>query len=211
MTDEQIHELEEKLRTGDENALAALWNEHSLRLERMIQFRLDNRIKGRVDAADILQDAYIDAAKRIGRFASDNFESSFVWMRLIVQQTMTDTFRKHMGAKQRDVRQEIDPYMRGNSPDASVSIALHLLGQASSPSRVVAMDEVFGQIQQAIKQMDPIDQEVLALRHFEEMTNSEVAEALDIQQKAASIRYVRALKRLKGVLSEFSTFLQRPR
>ena len=66
--------------------------------------------------------------------------------------------------------------------------------------------ELSEQIEQAIGEMDPIDQEVLALRHFEELTNSEVAEVLDIQQKAASIRYVRAIKRLKEVLANLSGF-----
>jgi RNA polymerase sigma-70 factor (ECF subfamily) len=54
--------------------------------------------------------------------------------------------------------------------------------------------------------MEPIDRDVLVLRHFEQLTNSEVAEVLGIQKKAASIRYVRALKRLRDQLSSLPSF-----
>ncbi len=87
-----------------------------------------------------------------------------------------------------------------------MSIASQLLGNFASPSQVAMHDEVSVQLDQAIESMEPIDREVLALRHFEELTNSEVAEVLDIQQKAASIRYRRALKRLKEILAKLPGF-----
>lgn len=87
-----------------------------------------------------------------------------------------------------------------------MSIASQLLGNFTSPSQIAMRDEVANQLDQAIDSMEPIDREVLALRHFEELTNSEVAEVLGIQQKAASIRYVRALKRLKDVVNKLPGF-----
>jgi len=80
-------------------------------------------------------------------------------------------------------------------------VAIQLVGQFTSPSGAAARADMLTLVQTAIEQMDPIDREVLALRHFEELTNSEVAEALGIEQKAASIRYVRALRRLKEILA----------
>jgi len=83
----------------------------------------------------------------------------------------------------------------------SLCIADHLAGSDTSPSQVAARNETVRRIEKAIAQMDTIDQEILALRHFEDLTNLEVSETLGIQQKAASIRYMRALKRLKEILA----------
>lgn len=80
----------------------------------------------------------------------------------------------------------------------------HLAAGVTSPSLALRRSEFCEQLHHALDQMDSIDREVLALRHFEELTNQEVAEVLGIQQKAASIRYVRALRRLKAILDELS-------
>ena len=104
----------------------------------------------------------------------------------------------------RDAKRDIS--LQGGRKATSTSMAAQLMGSATSPSQVAMRGEVSQQIEQAIMKMDLIDQEVLALRHFEELSNSEVAEALNIKQKAASIRYVRALKRLKTVLKRTPGF-----
>jgi len=102
----------------------------------------------------------------------------------------------------RDARRDLSINDRQPCPMAtSTSLAAQLLGQISSPSQIAMRDELADQLETAIQGMEPIDQEVLALRHYEELTNSEVAEVMGIQQKAASIRYVRALKRLKDILA----------
>ena len=102
----------------------------------------------------------------------------------------------------RDARREILIRGGGYSQTTTVSMVARLMGHLTSPSHAAARAEASAQLETALEAMDPIDREVLALRHFEELTNSEVAEVLDIQQKAASIRYVRAIRRLKGVLSQ---------
>ena len=88
------------------------------------------------------------------------------------------------------------------SQATSASVAIQLVGAFTSPSGAAARADVFGLVKNAIEQMDALDREVLALRHFEELTNSEVAETLGIEQKAASIRYIRALRRLKEILAQ---------
>lgn len=194
--------MENRLREGDPQALAELFQEHRPRLERMARFRMDQRLQTRVGVDDLLQDAWLEANKRIHRFASDGFDSSFVWLRMILQQTLADAHRKHLGAQQRDLRKERSLVPPG--ADTSASLALHLLGLASSPSVAVQREEMMDLLQQAIAGMDPVDQEILALRHFEELTNSECAAVLGLQQKAASIRYVRALKRLREIVENLS-------
>jgi RNA polymerase sigma-70 factor (ECF subfamily) len=199
-------DLQQRLLEGDPQALADLFSRHRERLWRMVNFRLDRRLAGRVDPEDILQEAYLDAAQRILHYRDDSPASSFLWLRMIVTQTMIDLHRRHLGTQRRDARREISSDRCSFAQSTSTSLASQFLGHLTSPSQAAMRAELSGQLEQAIAQMDPIDQEVLALRHFEELTNGEVAEVLGIQVKAASIRYVRALKRLQEVLSQLPGF-----
>ena len=204
--DSDSETLLERLRNGDEASLAALFSRHREKLWRLVQFRLDPRLRGRVDADDVLQEAYLNAAQRIRHFFEKPSMSFFVWLRLIVDQTLADTHRRHLGTRLRDAGREvrIDP---GCQPHAtSTSLAIQIAGSLTSPSQAAIRDETYRQLEEALESMDPTDREVLALRHFEELSNGEVAEVLGIQEKAASIRYVRALRRLKGILTRLPGF-----
>jgi RNA polymerase sigma-70 factor, ECF subfamily len=200
--------LADRLKRGDVEALAALFAEHRERLWRMVGFRMDRRLLGRVDPDDVLQEAYLAAAQRIGHFGDDGSLSPFVWLRMVLMQTLIDIHRHHLGAQMRDAgRESVLPCNR-YPQTTSASLAAQFAGKFTSPSQAAAREETLARVEQAVAAMDPLDQEVLALRHFEELTNSEVAEVLRIQQKAASIRYVRAIKRLRAVLSEMPGFLE---
>ncbi len=195
-----------RLKNGDDEALAGLFSQHRERLWRMVHFRLDRRLQGRVDTEDILQEAYLATAKRVHHFAEESSTSFFVWLRMIVMQTLIDVHRRHLGAQMRDAGREVAIRGCRYSQTTSVSMVARLVGHLTSPSQAVLRAEVSEHLEAALETLDPIDREVLALRHFEELTNSEVAEVLDIQQKTASIRYVRAIKRLKGILSQMPSF-----
>ncbi|MBN1344733.1 MAG: sigma-70 family RNA polymerase sigma factor [Phycisphaerae bacterium] len=195
-----------RMKDGDEQALAELFSMHRDRLWRMVHFRLDHRLRGRVDADDVLQEAYLEAAKRVEHFVDDSTTSFFVWLRMVVSQTLIDVHRRHLGAKMRDAGREV-PIHGPRYPQATtVSLAIRLMGHLTSPSQAAMREEMYSRLEATLDEMDPIDREVLALRHFEELTNSEVAEVLGIQQKAASIRYIRAVKRLKDILSQMPGF-----
>lgn len=204
-TDGLTDELAARLKDGSDSVLADLFSQHRDRLWRMVNFRLDRRLAGRVDADDILQEAYLAAAQRIHHYLENPSQSFFVWLRLITRQTLVDVHRRHLGAKMRNAGREAAN--RPGYPQAtSVSLVAQLLGSMTSPSQAAVKAETTRQLEVAIEGMDPIDREVLALRHFEELTNSEVAEWLNIQQKAASIRYVRAVSRLKDILARVPGF-----
>jgi RNA polymerase sigma-70 factor (ECF subfamily) len=204
---ETATDLERLLREGDVEALAALFALHRPRLRRSVQFRLDPRIHGRVDPDDVLQEAYLAAAQRLEHFLREPGLSPFLWLRLIVNQTLVDVYRRHLGAQMRDAGRELAIDGLRYTQSTSASLVIQLAGSLSSPSRVALKGEIRQTLEQSIENMDPIDREILALRHFEELSNAEVAEALGIQQKAASIRYVRAVRRLKDVLSRIPGFL----
>lgn len=198
-------ELLRRVREGDQHALAELFSLHRQRLWQIVNFRLDARLRGRVDADDIVQEAYLAAAQRIEHYLDNSTQTFFIWLRLITTQTMIDIHRRHLGAQMRDASRDMSIHAH-YAQATSMSIASQLLGNFTSPSQIVMRGEVSVQLDAAIESMEPIDREVLALRHFEELTNSEVAEVLGIQQKAASIRYRRALKRLKEVLAKLPHF-----
>ena len=145
------------------------------------------------------------AAQRLNHYLDDSTQTFFIWLRLITNQTSIDVHRRHLGAQMRDASRDMSIHAH-YAQATSMSIASQLLGNFTSPSQVAMRDEIAVQLEQAIDSMEQIDREVLALRHFEELTNSEVAEVLGIQQKAASIRYVRALKRLKDVIAKLPGF-----
>lgn len=198
----------DRVTCGDEQALAELFSLHRDRLWRIVHFRLDHRLHGRVDADDVLQEAYLSAAQRIRHLVADSSTSQFVWLRLIVSQTLVDVHRRHLGVQMRDAGREVSLHGAGRPQTTSMSLAACLLGQVTSPSQAAVRAEMSAQLEAALESMDSIDREVLALRHFEELTNSEVAEVLGIRQKAASIRYVRAIQRLKAVLSQWPGFAE---
>ena len=195
-----MEELDRRLRGGDTQALAELFSLERERLWRVIQFRMAEPLRGRLEPDDVLQEAFLAASQRLRHYADSPATSPFIWLRMIVNQTLVDLHRQHLGAQKRDAAREISldgaPYVQATS----ASVAIQLAGAFTSPSGVAARADTLTLVQSAIEQMDPMDREVLALRHFEELTNSEVAGVLGIEQKAASIRYVRALRRLKEIL-----------
>ncbi len=198
--------LASRLRQGDREALAILFSRHRERLWRMVSFRMDPRLFSRVDPDDVLQEAYLASARRVDRYDTQAGMSPFVWLRMNVMQTLTDLHRHHLHVQKRGADREAAFCRLRNPQTTSVSLAAMLLGKFTSPSQAAARAEILDRVERAIDAMEPLDREVLALRHFEELTNSEVAEVLGIQQKAASIRYVRAIERLKAAMSRLPEF-----
>lgn len=194
-----------RMLAGDEAALAACFAVERPRLARMVQFRLDPRLRGRVDAEDVLQDAYVAAAQRLSALRDVQPMSPLVWFRLIVGQTLIDLHRRHVGAQMRNAERERSIQAR-LADGTSMTMTFHLLGRFTSPSNAAVRAEMSELLTSALEAMNETDREVLALRHFEELTNKETAEVLGIEPKAASIRYVRALARLKEALQSVPGF-----
>jgi RNA polymerase sigma-70 factor (ECF subfamily) len=203
MTDDasQTDDLLRRARAGDQGALAALFTHYRERLKRMVRLRLDRRLSGRVDASDVLQEAYLEVHKRFAEYAGQDELPFFLWLRLVTGQKLTDVHRHHLGAKMRDAGQEVSLY-RGALPEAtSASLAAHLLGKMTSATQAAIRAEHKLLVQEALNSMDPLDREVLVLRHFEHLSNDETALTLGLKKSAASQRYIRALKRLKEILA----------
>jgi RNA polymerase sigma-70 factor (ECF subfamily) len=185
--------------SGDEGALAVLVERHRDRLERMVGLRMDRRLHGRVDPADVVQEAYLAVRGKFPQYRADPRLPFFLWLRLEVGQKLVDVHRMHLNTKMRDAGQEVSLH-RGALPQVtSLSLAEHLLGKLTTPSHAAIRAELKVRVQEALNSMDPNDREVLILRHFEDLSNAEAAQVLGIKPTAAVNRYVRALKRLKDV------------
>lgn len=208
MSDEpsEINELLHRAAVGDQDALAEAFNCVRGRLKRMVQLRLDRRLQGRIDPSDVLQEAYLDLARRAADYLARPALPFFLWLRLLTGQRLLAIHRQHLGAKMRAVSQEVALGNAALPHAASASLAAQLLGRISTPSKAAMRAEMQRLLQEALERMDPIDREVLVLRHFEELTNDETAEVLGLQKAAASNRYVRALKRLRGILRTMPGF-----
>ena len=186
-------------RAGDEGALAVLVERHRSRLERMVRLRMDRRLQGRVDPADVVQEAYLALRGKFPKFSADPPLPFYLWLRQEVGQKLVDVHRAYLGTQMRDTGQEVSLH-RGALPQVtSQSLAEQLLGKLTSASQAALRVELKLRVQEALNSMDPHDREVLILRHFEELSNAEAAEVLGIKPSAAVNRYVRALKRLKDV------------
>jgi RNA polymerase sigma-70 factor (ECF subfamily) len=186
---------------GDQRALDTLLVRHRERLRRMVALRLDWRLRGRVDPSDVLQEVCLDAARRLPEYRKNPTMPFFLWLRFLAAQRLLDEHRKHLGAAARDAGREISLY-RGALPEtSSAALAAHLLGRLTTPSQAAIRAERKIRLQEALNSLEPIDREVLALRHFEELSNTEVAAVLGLDKAAASKRYARALIRLKEALA----------
>ena len=157
---------------GNVQTLADLFENHRERLWRMVHFRLDRRLHGRIDPDDVLQEGYLAAVQRLKHYDSEAFGSPFLWLRMVMNQTLIDLHRHHLGAKIRAADREVAVHGSFYPQTTSASLAIHLIGHLTSPSQAAARAEAMLQVESAIEEMSSIDQEVVALRHFEELTNS---------------------------------------
>lgn len=193
-------DLEQQLSDGDTTVFGELFTIHRPRLWQIIHFRLSDKIRGRVDTDDVVQEVYLEAETRLKHFVDGDFPSLFLWLRLVLAQTLSKVHRTHLGTKSRSVLREANIAGSGLWSNTSLCLSQRFMAHLTSPSELAVKGELIGEVRKAINAMSEVDQEVLALRHFEELTNQEVAIELGIQPKAASIRYMRALERLRGVL-----------
>lgn len=203
-------ELISRAVAGDTAAMGQLFSRHEVRLKRMISVRMDPRLGARLDSSDIFQELQLEASQRFQEFARQSATPFAVWMRFLARQKVAEACRRHLYAQSRDIRREQSEF--GSDADgASLSLASFLMGQITSPSMQVAKAEIRQLVLSAINSMEPLDREILLMRHAEQLSSSETAKELGIRQNTCRQRHVRALKRLKGLLSQHELAWGEPR
>ncbi len=199
-------ELLHRAARGDQQALRALFSQHRERLKRMVHLRLSRRLSGRVDDSDVLQESFLEVSQRLGDYLQNPATPFFVWLRNMTALKLAEVHRRHLGTQLRDADREVTLH-RGGLPMAdSVSLAAQLLGKLTAPSQAAIRAETRLLVQEALNSMDPIDREVLALKHFEQLSTAEIAEVLGISKAGAGSRYLRAIKRLREILERIPGF-----
>ena len=169
----------------------------------MVRMRLDQRLQARVDPSDVIQEAYLEAAERFDKYRGDPVMPFFLWLRFITAQKLLVIHRHHLGVQMRDAGRENSLY-RGKIPEASsAALAAQLIGNQTTPSQAAIRAEMQANLKQALERLDPLDREVISMRHFEQLSNREAAQVLDLSESTASQRYGQALLKLKEILADF--------
>lgn len=185
--------LLEQAQAGDQRALEALFADHRKYLRRVVELRMSDTLKGRVDPSDVVQETHLAATRRLSHFLSDRRVSFRIWLRQTAIQQLVNLERHHVQAQKRTVRLETRLPER-----SSMMLAKSLL--EARPSRIARQRELTQQVRDVVESMSEKDREILLLRHFEELTNTEISEVLGIEADAVSKRYGRAILRLREKL-----------
>ena len=193
---------------GDELAWEELFTAQRGRLHRMVRLRMDRRAQGRIDPSDVLQEAHLEAFRCLSAYLQEPKIPFSLWLRSITRHKLLAMLRHELGAEMRDPRREVSIHQGMLPETTSAILADHLVARVTGPNTAVIRAEMRSCMQEALNDLDPLDREILALRHFEQLTNIETAHVLDIEQSAASKRYLRALKRLRGVLAQYPGVLK---
>jgi RNA polymerase sigma-70 factor, ECF subfamily len=208
MTDEsgEVSDLLGHAAGGDQEALRQLFARYRDRLKRMVHLRLSRRLSGRVDDSDVIQEAFLEISKKLPDYAKAPELPLFLWLRHMTGLKLAEVHRRHLGSQLRDADREVSLH-RGGLPEAdSVSLAAQLLGKLTTPSQAAIKAEQRIYVQEALNGMDPIDREVLALKHFEQLSTSKIARVLGLSKAGTGSRYLRAIKRLRDILERIPGF-----
>lgn len=199
---DKTQQLIEKARSGDPEARDRLLMRHRDALRRMIEMRLDRKIQRRVDASDIVQEVLVDANRRLTDYLADPKMPFHLWLRHMAKDRIIDAHRRHRVSSKRSVDREENLTIGFNMDQSSVDLAAQICDTEATPAAAATMEELQRRFQAAIETMEPADREVIIMRHFEQLTNQDVAAALDLSAAAASMRYLRAIRRLRTLLGE---------
>ncbi len=195
-----------RLREAGEQALAEALLHERERLHRIVELRMDAKLSGRVDPGDVLQETFLEARKRLPRYLDNPSVPVFVWLRGVTLDTLIHIHRRHIEAQRRDVGHEVSIQATAAHASSAANLARSLLAGDTSPSNAVLREERHQMLERALLVLDEIDREVLTMRHFEQLSNDEVAQILGVKKAAASRRYTRALEHIRLVLQALPGF-----
>ena len=191
-------------RVGQDDLQAAdrLWERHREPLLRMIRARLGHDLDRRVDASDVVQDVLINASLRLRDYLRDPTLPFHVWLRQIAQDKIIDQHRRHRVAASRSMDRERAVNAGAFGDRSSLDLAGLLRDPALTPAAEAIRRELHARFRATLDRLDPLDRDILMLRHFDGLGNREAARALGLSDAAAGMRYLRALRRLRELLGE---------
>lgn len=199
---EETTELLAQARQGKDDAIDNLLERHRGSLRRMIQLRLDHKIQRRVDVSDVVQDVLVEANRRLSQYLDNPVLNFQLWLRQIAKDRIIDAHRRHRGSAKRSVDREQPMAAAANQDHSTIELAAQLRDPGLTPAAIATQKEIAVQVEKAVYRLKGHDREIILMRHYEQMSNVEAAEALGLAEPAASMRYLRALRRLRSILDD---------
>jgi RNA polymerase sigma-70 factor (ECF subfamily) len=199
---EQTAELLNGAEAGDAAAVNRLLERHRDAVHRMVRLRLDAKVQRRVDVSDVVQDVMVEANRRLQDYLAHPDRMPFhLWLRHIAKDRIIDAHRRHRGSAKRSVDRE-QPLVAANDQQSTYELVAELRAPERGPASAVADQEMAKIVEVAISQLDDQDCEIVIMRHYEHLSNQEIAQALGLTEPAASMRYLRAIRRLREALKD---------
>lgn len=196
----KTEELLAQARAGDDGAVDQLIERHRGALRHLVRMRLDKKIQRRVDVSDIVQEVLIEANRRLETYLQNPAMPFHLWVRHIARDRIIDAHRRHRSSAKRSVDREQAMVVPGGMNRSSIMLAGRLIDKGKSPVTETMEKELARHVEQAITELDELDAEVIVMRHYEQLTNQEIAQALELTEPAASMRYLRAVRRLRELM-----------
>lgn len=200
----QTEQLLAQAKGGDDSAVNQLMDRHRQSLLQLVRMRLDQKIQRRIDVSDVVQDVLVEANRRLSKYLADPIMPFHLWLRQIARDRIIDAHRRHRVSARRSVDREQAMASPRGYDQSSVQLGAILGDQKLTPAAEALQREMAKKVERAITNLDERDCEIIVMRHYEHLTNQEIATALDLSEPAASMRYLRAIRRLKSILQDDS-------
>lgn len=196
---EQTQNLLARRKDGDQTAWNALLQRHRSAVQRLVNMRLDNRIRQRVGVSDVVQDVMIEANRRIDRYLQDPGIDFHLWLRQIAKDRIIDAHRRHRATAKRSVDRE-QRLVQGGVNQSTINLGNQLRDNDLTPAAQATRREMASRMEDALMKLNDLDRDIIIMRHYEQLSNDEVSKTLNLKPAAASMRYLRALRKLRNQL-----------
>ena len=200
----QTEQLLNQAKGGDESAVNQLMDRHRNSLRQLIRMRLDQKIQKRIDVSDIVQDVLVEANRRLTVYMDNPVMPFHLWLRQIARDRIIDAHRRHRVSARRSVDREQALVAPRGYDNSSMQLAGLLGDNRLTPAAEALQKEMARKVEEAITKLEEKDCEIIVMRHYEQLSNQEIATILDLTEPAASMRYLRAIRRLKTILNDGS-------
>jgi RNA polymerase sigma-70 factor (ECF subfamily) len=189
-------------RAGDADAVNRLLEKHRGPVRRLVEMRLDRKVQQRVDVSDVVQDVMIEASGRLEKYLDDPVMAFHLWLRQIAWDRIIDTYRRHRVSAKRNMDREQPMSVPAGTDQSTMELAVQLCDPGLTPAAAATQREIASKVEAVIELLSDQDREIILMRHYEHLSNLEIAEVLDLNPPAASMRYLRALRRLRELLEQ---------
>lgn len=201
-SDDQTETLLAAAREGDADAVNRLLEKHRVPVRRLVELRLDRKVQQRVDVSDVVQDVMIEASGRLDKYLSDPKMAFHLWLRQIAWDRIIDTYRRHRVSAKRNMDREQPMAVQAGPDHSTMELAVQLCDPGLTPAAAATQREIALKVEEAIGKMNDQDREIILMRHYEHLSNMEIAEVLSVKPPAVSMRYLRAVRRLREMLQD---------